>query len=79
MAFGLKTEQVEVVVHPQSIVHSLKFQFEEMGLLKPSLACLICVPIQFAAGYPERLSRIYRVLIFNYPALTFEAGFGNFP
>ena len=70
--FGLKTEQVEVVVHPQSIVHSL-IQFED-GSIKAQLGLPdMRLPIQFAMSYPERLKSDFpRFDFVNFPALTFE-------
>jgi len=70
--FGLKPEQVEVVVHPQSIVHSL-VQFQD-GSVKAQLGLPdMRLPIQFAMTYPERLkSNFPRFDFAAYPALTFE-------
>jgi len=70
--FGLKTEQIEVVVHPQSIVHSL-VQFED-GSLKAQLGLPdMRIPIQFALSYPDRLKSDFERFNFaNYPQLTFE-------
>jgi 1-deoxy-D-xylulose-5-phosphate reductoisomerase len=70
--FGLKFEQVEVVVHPQSIIHSL-VQFED-GSIKAQLGLPdMRLPIQFAMSYPERLKSDFPRFDFtNYPALTFE-------
>lgn len=70
--FGLKTEQVEVIVHPQSIVHSM-VQFED-GSIKAQLGLPdMRLPIQFALSYPERLKSDFPRFDFsNYPALTFE-------
>lgn len=70
--FGLKTEQIEVVVHPQSIIHSL-VQFED-GSLKAQLGLPdMRIPIQFALSYPDRLkSNLERFNFANYPQLTFE-------
>ncbi len=70
--FGLKTEQVEVVVHPQSIIHSL-VQFED-GSLKAQLGLPdMRLPIQFAMSYPKRLKSDFPRFDFSsYPALTFE-------
>jgi 1-deoxy-D-xylulose-5-phosphate reductoisomerase len=70
--FGLKTEQVEVVVHPQSIVHSL-IQFED-GSIKAQLGLPdMRLPIQFAMSYPKRLKSDFPRFDFaNFPALTFE-------
>lgn len=70
--FGLKPEQVEVVVHPQSIIHSL-VQFED-GSIKAQLGLPdMRLPIQFAMTYPERLKSAFPRFDFaEYPALTFE-------
>jgi 1-deoxy-D-xylulose-5-phosphate reductoisomerase len=70
--FGLKPAQVEVVVHPQSIVHSL-VQFED-GSIKAQLGLPdMRLPIQFAMSYPNRLKADFPRFDFTkYPALTFE-------
>lgn len=70
--FGLDAGQVEVVVHPQSIIHSL-VQFED-GSIKAQLGLPdMRLPIQFALTYPERLkSGFPRFDFTNYPSLTFE-------
>lgn len=70
--FGVKTDQVEVVVHPQSIVHSL-VQFQD-GSIKAQLGLPdMRLPIQFALTYPERYPSAFPRFDFgNYPTLTFE-------
>jgi len=70
--FGLKPAEVEVVVHPQSIVHSL-VQFQD-GSIKAQLGLPdMRLPIQFAMTYPERLKTDFERFDFTkYPALTFE-------
>ncbi|MCP2042242.1 1-deoxy-D-xylulose-5-phosphate reductoisomerase [Pontibacter sp. HSC-36F09] len=70
--FGLKNDQIEVVVHPQSIVHSL-VQFED-GSIKAQLGLPdMKLPIQYALGYPNRLKSDYpRFNFMDYPQLTFE-------
>lgn len=70
--FNLRPDQIEVVVHPQSIVHSL-VQFED-GSLKAQLGLPdMKLPIQFALGYPNRLKSDFpRFNFANYPSLTFE-------
>lgn len=70
--FGLKTEQVDVVVHPQSIIHSM-VQFED-GSIKAQLGLPdMRLPIQFALSYPDRLKSDFKRFDFaNYPSLTFE-------
>ncbi|RIW13757.1 1-deoxy-D-xylulose-5-phosphate reductoisomerase [Algoriphagus lacus] len=70
--FGLKTEQIEVVVHPQSIIHSL-VQFED-GSIKAQLGLPdMRIPIQFALSFPHRFkSNFERFDFTKYPQLTFE-------
>jgi 1-deoxy-D-xylulose-5-phosphate reductoisomerase len=70
--FGLDAKQIEVVVHPQSIIHSL-IQFED-GSIKAQLGLPdMRIPIQFALSYPERLKADFPRFDFtNYPNLTFE-------
>lgn len=70
--FGLSPQQVEVVVHPQSIVHSF-VQFED-GSIKAQLGLPdMRLPIQFALGYPQRLKNNFPRFDFaRYPSLTFE-------
>lgn len=70
--FGLRADQVEVVVHPQSIIHSL-VQFED-GSIKAQLGLPdMRLPIQFALTYPDRLKSPFPRFDFkNYPALNFE-------
>ena len=71
--FGLANEQMEVVVHPQSIVHSL-VQFRD-GSLKAQLGLPdMKLPIQYALGYPQRLRNDFpRFSFLAYPTLSFEA------
>jgi len=70
--FGLQPAQVEVVVHPQSIVHSL-VQFQD-GSVKAQLGLPdMRLPIQFALSYPDRLKTDFERFDFaRYPSLTFE-------
>lgn len=70
--FGLKREQIEVVVHPQSIIHSL-VQFED-GSIKAQLGLPdMRIPIQFALSYPHRFKSDFERFDFTkYPQLTFE-------
>lgn len=71
--FALKPSQIEVVVHPQSIIHSL-VQFED-GSMKAQMGLPdMRVPIQFALSFPHRLkSNFPRFDFMQYPNLTFEA------
>jgi len=70
--FDLKAEQIEVVVHPQSIIHSA-VQFED-GSIKAQLGIPdMKPPIQYALGFPERLKNTFKRFNFmDYPNLTFE-------
>lgn len=70
--FGLTPAQIEVIVHPQSIVHSL-VQFED-GSLKAQLGLPdMRIPIQFALSFPDRLKSDFERFDFTkYPELTFE-------
>ncbi|RQO32485.1 1-deoxy-D-xylulose-5-phosphate reductoisomerase [Taibaiella sp. KBW10] len=70
--FGLKNEQIEVVVHPQSIIHSL-VQFND-GSLKAQMGLPdMKLPIQYALGFPKRIANDFpRFLFKNYNTLTFE-------
>ncbi len=71
--FALKPEQIEVVVHRQSIIHSM-VQFCD-GSIKAQLGLPdMRLPIQYAFSFPERISNSYPRLNFtDFPALTFSA------
>lgn len=71
--FGLRTDQIDVIVHPQSIVHSL-VQFED-GSMKAQMGLPdMKLPIQFALTFPQRLPTNFpRFNFMDYPQLTFEA------
>jgi 1-deoxy-D-xylulose-5-phosphate reductoisomerase len=70
--FGLKPEQIDVIVHPQSIVHSI-VQFED-GSMKAQMGLPdMKLPIQYALGYPDRMKCAFpRFNFLNYPTLSFE-------
>ncbi len=70
--FQLKPEQIDVIVHPQSIVHSL-VQFED-GSMKAQMGLPdMKLPIQFALTYPDRWRTEFpRFNFMDYPQLTFE-------
>lgn len=70
--FGLNLQQIEVVVHPQSIIHSM-VQFED-GSIKAQLGLPdMRIPIQFALSYPDRIKADFPRFNFrDYPSLTFE-------
>lgn len=70
--FGLKPEQIDVVIHPQSIIHSM-VQFQD-GSIKAQMGLPdMKLPIQFALSYPERLRNDFPRFDFNnHTSLTFE-------
>lgn len=70
--FGLKPEQIDVIVHPQSIIHSL-VQFTD-GSMKAQMGLPdMKLPIQFAFTYPDRLLTDFpRFNFLDYPELNFE-------
>ncbi len=70
--FNLSNDQIDVIVHPQSIIHSI-VQFQD-GSMKAQMGLPdMKLPIQYAIGYPERLaSNFPRFNFIDYPALTFE-------
>lgn len=70
--FGVKGSQIEAVVHPQSLVHSM-VQFED-GSIKAQLGLPdMKLPIQYALGYPQRLKNDYpRLDFFSHSTMTFE-------
>jgi 1-deoxy-D-xylulose-5-phosphate reductoisomerase len=70
--FDLEADQVEVIVHPQSIIHSM-VQFKD-GSVKAQMGVPdMKLPIQYALSYPKRVENNFKRLDFaNYPQLTFE-------
>ena len=70
--FGLKPEQIDVIVHPQSIIHSI-VQFTD-GSMKAQMGLPdMKLPIQYALAYPQRIvSDFPRFNFMDYPRLTFE-------
>ena len=71
--FDLKASQIDVIVHPESIVHSL-VQFED-GSMKAQMGLPdMKLPIQFALTYPKRIkSNFPRFNFLDYPNLSFES------
>ena len=70
--FDLKSEQIDVIVHPQSIIHSI-VQFTD-GSMKAQMGLPdMKLPIQYALAYPQRIvSDFPRFDFMDYPGLTFE-------
>ena len=71
--FNLKPEQIDVVVHPQSIIHSI-VQFED-GSMKAQMGLPdMKLPIQYALSYPNRIKSDFKRFDFmNYPMFTFNS------
>ncbi len=70
--FGLPSSKIEIVVHPQSIIHSM-VQFED-GSIKAQLGLPdMRLPIQYALGFPYRIKNNFNRFSFtDYPTLDFE-------
>jgi len=70
--FGLKPEQIDVIIHPQSIIHSM-VQFID-GSMKAQMGLPdMRLPILYALGFPARLPSAFpRFSFIDYPELTFE-------
>lgn len=70
--FGLKPEQVQVVIHPQSIIHSM-VQFQD-GSIKAQMGLPdMKLPIQYALGFPKRIKNNFpRFNFWKHNTLTFE-------
>ena len=70
--FDVQPEQIEIVVHPQSIIHSM-VQFEDGALIAQLGLPDMKLPIAYAFSYPKRLPSAGRRLdFFSYRSLTFE-------
>jgi 1-deoxy-D-xylulose-5-phosphate reductoisomerase len=70
--FNLAPKQIDVIIHPQSIIHSI-VQFED-GSMKAQLGLPdMKLPIQYAFSYPQRVKNNFpRFDFLNYPQFTFE-------
>ena len=70
--FDLKPAQIEVVVHPQSIVHSM-IEFEDTSIKAQLGLPDMKIPIQYALFFPHRIKADFEKFSFlKYPTLTFE-------
>jgi 1-deoxy-D-xylulose-5-phosphate reductoisomerase len=70
--FEVGVDQIDVVVHPQSVVHS-GVQFQDGSIIAQLGVPDMKLPIQYALGYPQRLQNEFpRFNFMDYPALTFE-------
>jgi len=70
--FGLQPEQIDIIIHPQSIIHSL-VQFED-GSMKAQMGLPdMKLPIQYAFSYPDRIKSNFKRFNFaDYSNLTFN-------
>src|SRR4051812_8228206 len=70
--FNLRPDQIQVVIHPQSIIHSM-VQFED-GSIKAQMGLPdMKLPIQYALGFPNRIQNQFPRMNFRkYPVLSFE-------
>ncbi|MBI5218913.1 MAG: 1-deoxy-D-xylulose-5-phosphate reductoisomerase [Bacteroidia bacterium] len=70
--FNMKPEQIQVIIHPQSIIHSM-VQFQD-GSIKAQMSLPdMKLPIQYALGFPNRLTSDFpRFDFMNYKSFTFE-------
>ncbi len=70
--FAVRSDQIDVVVHPQSIIHSL-VQFEDSSIKAQLGLPDMRLPIQYAFSYPDRVrSSLKRLDFAQYATLTFE-------
>lgn len=70
--FGVTPEQIQILVHPQSVVHSM-VQFEDGAVMAQMGIPDMRLPISYAFSYPKRLpSKMPRLDFMQYSALTFE-------
>jgi 1-deoxy-D-xylulose-5-phosphate reductoisomerase len=78
--FGLPLNQIEPVIHPQSIVHAL-VEFTDGSMLAHLGVTDMMLPIEFALNWPKRVeSPLARLDLASMPALTFaEPDFDAFP
>ncbi|MBB6240046.1 1-deoxy-D-xylulose-5-phosphate reductoisomerase [Pedobacter sp. AK013] len=77
--FNLDVDQIDVIVHPQSIIHSI-VQFTD-GSMKAQMGVPdMKLPIQYALNYPDRLKNNFKRFNFlDYPSFSFEkADLGTF-
>lgn len=70
--FNLNADQIEVIIHPQSVIHSM-VQFED-GSIKAQMGYPdMKLPIQYALGFPSRIKNDFPRFSFKkYPNLSFE-------
>jgi len=70
--FGVTPEQIQILVHPQSVIHSM-VQFEDGAVMAQMGVPDMKLPISYAFSYPKRLpSKMPRLDFKQYASLTFE-------
>lgn len=70
--FGVTPEQIQILVHPQSVIHSM-VQFEDGAVMAQMGIPDMKLPISYAFSYPKRLpSKMPRLDFMHYASLTFE-------
>ncbi len=71
--FGIPMERVDVIVHPQSIVHSL-VEYNDGSILAQLSSSDMCFPIQYAVTWPDRVpNSLRRLNLAEIASLRFEA------
>lgn len=71
--FGIPMERVDVIVHPQSIVHSL-VEYQDGSILAQLSSSDMCFPIQYAVTWPDRtVNSLKKLDLAQIAALRFEA------
>ena len=78
--FDMRPDQIEVVVHPQSIIHSM-VEFKDSSVKAQLGLPDMHLPIRYALGFPKRLeSKCERMKVTDYANLTFEEpDYNKFP
>jgi len=79
--FSIPLDKIEIVIHPQSIIHSL-VEFADSSVKAQLSFPDMRLPIQYALSYPERLSnsKLPRLDLIQVNSLTFEpVNYSNFP
>ena len=70
--FNINPDQISVVVHPQSVIHSA-VQFVDSSVIAQMGIPPVETPIQYALGFPNRIKNSFaRFSFFDFPNLTFE-------
>jgi len=76
--FGLPYDKIDILVHPQSVIHSM-VEFEDGATLAQLAAPDMRQPIQYALTYPKRPKRNYEYIDFTKPLTFSEPDYERFP